>query len=140
MHDIQILLIFLFNTLNNFTVQLTTMHSLQACYNQSCFSLNLRTVVHYGQEVKSKKFQAYDHGNENQNYYGQDTPPEYRIDVITAPIATYWGDNDWLADPAVSIFFLNIATLFLVDLIIYFSLTMQVIYRQSPVKTPDIKT
>ena len=78
------------------------MHSLQACYNQSCFSLNLRTVVHYGQEVKSKKFQAYDHGNENQNYYGQDTPPEYRIDVITAPIATYWGDNDWLADPAVS--------------------------------------
>ena len=105
MHDIQILLIFLFNTLNNFTVQLTTMHSLQACYNQSCFYLNLRTVVHYGQEVKSKKFQAYDHGNENQNYYGQDTPPEYRIDVITAPIATYWGDNDWLADPAVSIFF-----------------------------------
>ena len=67
------------------------------------FSLNVRTVVHYGQEVKSKLFQAYDHGKENQDYYGQDTPPEYRIDVITAPIATYWSLNDWLADPAVSI-------------------------------------
>jgi hypothetical protein len=28
-------------------------------------------VVHYGQEVASKLFSMYDHGKENQDYYGQ---------------------------------------------------------------------
>ncbi len=30
-------------------------------------------------------------------------PEQYSIDVITAPIATYWSLNDWLADPSVSL-------------------------------------
>ena len=53
--------------------------------------------------MAAKLFQAYDHGKENQDYYGQDTPPQYDIQLITAPIATYWSLNDWLADPSVSI-------------------------------------
>ena len=53
--------------------------------------------------MAAKYFQAYDHGKENQDYYGQDAPPQYDIQLITAPIATYWSLNDWLADPSVSI-------------------------------------
>ena len=35
--------------------------------------------------------------------YGQDEPPEYDVTQITAPVALYWSDNDWLAEPVVSI-------------------------------------
>ena len=34
--------------------------------------------------------------------YGQEHPPIYDIKNIDIPIATYWGDNDWLAEPTVS--------------------------------------
>jgi hypothetical protein len=61
--------------------------------------------VHYAQEVTSKKFSMYDHGNKNRHYYGQDTPPLYSIGVVTAPVATYWSLNDLLAVPEV--FFSN---------------------------------
>ena len=45
----------------------------------------------------------YDFGkHKNIEVYGQDTPPEYDIEKVTAPVVTYWGDNDWLAAPDVS--------------------------------------
>ena len=40
--------------------------------------------------------------------YGQERPPEYDIKGINIPIATYWGDNDWLAEPIVSTHFCEI--------------------------------
>ena len=63
-----------------------------------------RTVAHYGQEIHSEKFCAFDFGSKdaNQKAYGSDTPPEYKPEKVTAPIAAFWGDNDWLAQPAVS--------------------------------------
>ena len=33
--------------------------------------------------------------------YGQDTPPEYDLSKVTAPLALYWAENDWLANPSV---------------------------------------
>ena len=33
--------------------------------------------------------------------YGQEEPPEYDTTKITAPVALYWSDNDWLAEPVV---------------------------------------
>ena len=46
----------------------------------------------------------YDYGKrENRKVYGQDDPPVYSIDKVTAPIAAYWSENDWLAAPEVSI-------------------------------------
>ena len=93
--------------------------------------MNVRTVVHYGQEVKSKLFHAYDHGKENQNYYGQDTPPEYRIDVITAPVATYWSLNDWLADPAVSISLFGHHTIFFHNMVFTIIVLLEDIWKIS---------
>ena len=50
------------------------------------------------------KFCRYDFGPEkNKEIYGQDEPPEYDVTQITAPVALYWSDNDWLAEPVVSI-------------------------------------
>ena len=44
----------------------------------------------------------YDFGNlGNLNNYGQSTPPLYDASKVTAPQITFWGDNDWLADPVV---------------------------------------
>ncbi len=58
------------------------------------------TVIHYAQEVNSKKFAHYDYGKDkNFEHYGQETPPEFSIEAIQVPIAAYWSLNDWLAQP-----------------------------------------
>ena len=46
----------------------------------------------------------YDFGKrENRERYGQDTPPIYSIEKITAPVAAYWSENDWMAAPEVGV-------------------------------------
>jgi len=55
------------------------------------------TLLHYAQEINSKRFCAFDYKDRNQEIYGQDTPPDYDLGKVTAPVALYWGDNDWLA-------------------------------------------
>jgi len=62
-------------------------------------------IIHYAQGVNSGKFRKYNYGKaENLIVYGQEEPPEYDVSKITAPVAFYWGQNDWLAAPAVSYF------------------------------------
>ena len=57
-------------------------------------------VVHYLQEINSKKFAHYDFGKDGNNEaYGQDDPPEYFIEALKVPVATYWSQNDMLAQP-----------------------------------------
>ncbi|PSN34873.1 Lipase 3 [Blattella germanica] len=44
------------------------------------------------------KFRQYDHGAiKNWLEYGQSEPPEYNLNKITAPVALFYSDNDWLA-------------------------------------------
>lgn len=33
------------------------------------------------------------------NLCSQDTPPLYNATAMTVPVALYWAQNDWLADP-----------------------------------------
>ena len=48
------------------------------------------------------RFCRYDHGRkENIEKYGVHPPPGYDLEKVTFPVATYWGDNDWLAEPVV---------------------------------------
>merc|ERR1712141_300865 len=58
------------------------------------------SFVHFAQEINSKRFSAFDYGNENSDIYGQDTPPEYDLTKVNVPIGLYWGENDWLAHPS----------------------------------------
>ena len=62
--------------------------------------------------MNSKKFAHYDFGKEaNLARYGQEVPPEYDIQAITVPVASYWSQNDWLAQPTVTQFLnINIPT------------------------------
>ena len=40
----------------------------------------------------------YDFGKrENKEKYGQETPPIYDPAKVTAPVAAYYSENDWMA-------------------------------------------
>ncbi|XP_016963164.1 lipase 1 [Drosophila biarmipes] len=59
---------------------------------------NVKQPLHYIQLQNSDRFCQYDYDpKENQRIYGRSTPPDYRLDRITAPVALYYGSNDYLA-------------------------------------------
>ncbi|XP_011499460.1 PREDICTED: lipase 3-like [Ceratosolen solmsi marchali] len=59
-----------------------------------------KTIIHYGQEIKSGRFQRYDYGtNDNIKMYNRTTPPDYDLSKIQVPIGIFWSQNDWLASP-----------------------------------------
>jgi len=69
------------------------------------------SLVHYAQGVNTGIFRMYNHGKErNLELYGQEEPPMYDFSKITAPVALYWGENDWLGPPAVRIHIINTNT------------------------------
>ena len=43
----------------------------------------------------------YDYGckKENMLKYNQTEPPVYNLKNVNVPVALYWAQNDWLADP-----------------------------------------
>ncbi|XP_011880061.1 PREDICTED: gastric triacylglycerol lipase-like isoform X2 [Vollenhovia emeryi] len=59
-----------------------------------------KQFVHYGQGyINAGRFRQYDYGNVDKNLrkYNSTTPPDYQLEKITAPIALFSSDNDWLA-------------------------------------------
>ena len=60
----------------------------------------------------TERFCAFDYGDGNQDIYGQETPPDYDLTKVTAPVALYWGDNDWLAQQTVNSIILCIIKIF----------------------------
>ncbi|CAL4189604.1 unnamed protein product, partial [Meganyctiphanes norvegica] len=51
-------------------------------------------------EVQQTVFGMYDYGKlGNLAHYGQNTPPQYNLSLVTPPTALFWGENDYLADP-----------------------------------------
>lgn len=63
-----------------------------------------KQIVHYGQEINSKKFRKFDYGVfNNLNRYGSIEPPDYDISKITAPIALFYSENDNLVGVKVNI-------------------------------------
>lgn len=54
-------------------------------------------------------FQYFDYGPKtNMEKYGQDTPPQYDMEKITAPFALFYAQNDWLAGPEVRLVFCSL--------------------------------
>ncbi|KAF8771251.1 gastric triacylglycerol lipase-like [Argiope bruennichi] len=61
---------------------------------------SLKSIIHYAQLYLSGKFAKYDYGKKgNLAHYGQETPPEFDLSRITAPVAISWASHDNLADP-----------------------------------------
>uniref|UniRef100_A0A6P7H6L8 Lipase n=1 Tax=Diabrotica virgifera virgifera TaxID=50390 RepID=A0A6P7H6L8_DIAVI len=64
-------------------------------------SVATNQMVHYGQEVKSKRFCQFDFGfvKNNKIYMGRLTPPDYELEKITANMTMIYSENDWLSHP-----------------------------------------
>ncbi|XP_020807259.1 lipase 1 [Drosophila serrata] len=59
---------------------------------------NVKQPVHYLQLQSSDRFCQFDYdAKENHRIYGRPTPPDYRLEKITAPVALYYGSNDFLS-------------------------------------------
>ncbi|XP_001356050.3 lipase 1 [Drosophila pseudoobscura] len=59
---------------------------------------NVKQAMHYMQLQRSDRFCQYDYeAKENQKVYGRTTPPDYRLERVTAPVALYYGSNDYLS-------------------------------------------
>lgn len=57
-------------------------------------------IVHYGQEIKSKKFRQFDWGLlTNYQRYKNAKPPNYKLENIHAPVVLHYSANDMLAEP-----------------------------------------
>ncbi|XP_040463283.1 lysosomal acid lipase/cholesteryl ester hydrolase-like [Falco naumanni] len=61
---------------------------------------SVQNILHWHQLVVKDRFQAYDYGcKENMKKYNQSTPPAYKIEKISIPIAVWSGGDDKFADP-----------------------------------------
>jgi lysosomal acid lipase/cholesteryl ester hydrolase len=57
-------------------------------------------LTHWSQLVRSGTFHAYDYGeDENIKIYGQKFPPLYDLKKINIPVAVFYGELDYLANP-----------------------------------------
>ncbi|XP_071071886.1 lysosomal acid lipase/cholesteryl ester hydrolase isoform X2 [Dasypus novemcinctus] len=61
---------------------------------------SVQNLLHWGQVVKSRKFQAFDWGSSAKNYfhYNQSYPPTYNVKDMLVPTAVWNGGHDVLAD------------------------------------------
>lgn len=64
-----------------------------------------KTVIHYAQEIHHDgDFIEFDYGPDgNLIKYGTTTPPLYNLTNINVPTYFMYAENDWLANPIVSI-------------------------------------
>uniref|UniRef100_A0A6P7FGR5 Uncharacterized protein LOC114329263 n=1 Tax=Diabrotica virgifera virgifera TaxID=50390 RepID=A0A6P7FGR5_DIAVI len=58
--------------------------------------ISLKTAIHYAQEIISGKFRRYDYKLGNLKKYKSLFPPNYNLSAITAPIALYYSQNDYI--------------------------------------------
>jgi len=57
------------------------------------------TILQYAQEVTSNGFHGYDWRDDKLNFqHHGGPPPTYNLQDVTAPLAVYYGQNDWLAN------------------------------------------
>ncbi|GLH01895.1 Lipase 3, partial [Gryllus bimaculatus] len=58
-----------------------------------------KQILHYAQEVVSGQFRQWDYGViSNTYFYGSSKPPNYNLTRVTAPVAIFYSDNDWLSN------------------------------------------
>ncbi|XP_009704373.1 PREDICTED: lysosomal acid lipase/cholesteryl ester hydrolase-like, partial [Cariama cristata] len=61
---------------------------------------SVQNIIHWHQLTRVDQFQAYDYGSKgNMKKYNQSTPPVYKIEKISLPIAVWSGGQDKFADP-----------------------------------------
>lgn len=63
---------------------------------------SIKQLMHYAQNVRSKRFQKYDYDSAIANYrvYGSWKPPLYRVENIRAPIVFFYAVKDMTTNHA----------------------------------------
>ncbi|XP_077207069.1 lipase member M-like [Paroedura picta] len=61
---------------------------------------SVKNILHWGQVAKSGEFRNYDYGSGLVDKYNKTSPPLYKIEEITVPIAIWHGAQDWVCQPA----------------------------------------
>jgi len=59
------------------------------------------TILHYAQEKNTGGFHAFDWGSDKLNvqHHQNTVPPVYDLGKVSPPVALYWSDNDYFAEP-----------------------------------------
>ncbi|XP_034993750.2 lipase member M [Zootoca vivipara] len=60
---------------------------------------SVKNIIHWNQSGRTGEFRYFDYGPKNIDKYNQTTPPFYRIEEITVPIAMWSGGQDWICRP-----------------------------------------
>ncbi|KAE8750091.1 Lipase 3-like [Frankliniella occidentalis] len=61
---------------------------------------SVKTLIHYGQLIRSGTFRRYDYGLvRNLWHYGSTRPPAYNLDNVRVPVSLHYSDNDWVSGP-----------------------------------------
>ncbi|XP_060096908.1 lipase member M-like [Heteronotia binoei] len=60
---------------------------------------SVKNILHCSQVAKSGEFRYYDYGSGLADKYNETSPPLYRIEEITVPIAVWHGGQDWICQP-----------------------------------------
>ncbi|VVC89029.1 unnamed protein product [Leptidea sinapis] len=58
---------------------------------------SVKQIIHYVQSGRSARFQQFDYGPHNLDHYNSPIPPTYPLENITAPIAIFFGNGDYLS-------------------------------------------
>ncbi|NXP75181.1 LIPM Lipase, partial [Ramphastos sulfuratus] len=62
-------------------------------------STSLQNILHWRQLYQTGEFKGYDYGSDNLLRYNQTTPPFYQLEKMQAPLAAWYGGQDWISDP-----------------------------------------
>ncbi|XP_063163513.1 lipase member M-like isoform X2 [Candoia aspera] len=57
---------------------------------------SVKNVIHWAQLIKTGLFRYFDYGSRNIDIYNQTSPPFYRIEAMTVPVAMWSGGQDWV--------------------------------------------
>lgn len=61
---------------------------------------SFRQSIHFSQWIRTGGFRQYDYGKiKNLQIYGTETPPDYNLTNVVAPIAYYYGKHDIMVPP-----------------------------------------
>ncbi|XP_026728530.1 lipase 1-like [Trichoplusia ni] len=76
-----------------------TKYTIEVLFGHFPAGTSLRNMARYGQSMRSKRFQKFDYGLEqNLVMYGSERPPEYNLSAVTVPVVCLYGRNDGIVD------------------------------------------
>ncbi|CAF4845735.1 unnamed protein product [Pieris macdunnoughi] len=85
-------------SIGGFNYDQMNLKQLPVIFNHFSSGASTKQLWHYAQLINSGYFRQYDYRLKNVAKYGTLSPPSYPVEKITAPVAIFYGDGDWLSD------------------------------------------